>query len=49
MFISASKFTSDLNAWDVSRVTNIDQMFNYASEFTSDLNAWDVSGVTDMH
>jgi surface protein len=49
MFSSTSKFTSDLNGWNVSRVTSMRQMFSSASEFTSDLNAWDVSRVASMY
>ncbi|BDD00759.1 hypothetical protein PEPS_30390 (plasmid) [Persicobacter psychrovividus] len=40
--------TSDLSAWDVSKVTNMKNLFNNAQAFKSDLSDWDVSNVTDM-
>ncbi len=48
MFIGASKFTSDLSKWDVSKVTNMVGMFNGASKFNSDLSSWKVDNVMDM-
>ena len=41
-------FNKDLSCWDVSKVTDMDQMFFYASSFNNDLSSWDVSSVTDM-
>jgi surface protein len=37
-----------LNSWDVSSVTDIDQMFLGATAFNQPLNSWDVSSVTLM-
>ena len=34
--------------WDVSRVTNMEQMFKSASWFNADLSKWDVSRVINM-
>ena len=34
--------------WDVSSVTDMDQIFHLASAFNQDLSKWDVSAVTDM-
>jgi surface protein len=48
MFWGASAFTSDISAWDVSNVTNMEAMFTRAFAFTSDLSAWNVSNVTNM-
>ena len=44
----ASSFNADLSKWDVSRVTDMREMFLYASSFNADLSKWDVSQVTDM-
>ena len=41
-------FNTDLSCWDVSKVTDMDQMFFYASSFNNDLSSWDVSRVTNM-
>ena len=42
------KFNGDISKWDVSRVTNMDNMFYQASLFNADLSKWDVSRVTNM-
>ena len=41
-------FNEDLSKWNVSRVTDMGNMFKYASSFNSDISAWDVSRVTNM-
>ena len=48
MFYLASAFNRDLNKWDVSKVTNMEDMFSYASSFNQDLSRWDVYAVTNM-
>ena len=45
---AAAQQYGDVNAWDVSRVTDMGYMFYQASAFNQALNAWDVSSVTDM-
>ena len=37
-----------INNWDVSNVTNMNDMFSNAENFNQPLNNWDVSNVTDM-
>merc|ERR1711860_317750 len=37
-----------IGEWDVSRVTDMNAMFNGAESFNQDLSKWDVSRVTDM-
>ena len=34
--------------WDVSNVTNMDELFGYKGQFNADLSEWDVSNVTSM-
>lgn len=38
----------NMNAWDVSSVTNMESMFYKAESFNQPLNNWDVSSVTNM-
>ena len=38
----------EIGAWDVSRVTNMNLLFNDRFEFNSDISGWDVSSVTSM-
>ena len=38
----------DISKWDVSNVTNMQQMFSSYKKFNCDLSNWDVSNVTDM-
>ena len=42
-------FNEDLSRWNVSRVTDMEDMFNGARAFTgAGIGCWDVSSVTDM-
>ena len=38
----------EINNWDVSNVTNMEEMFDEASSFNQPINKWDVSKVTNM-
>ena len=42
-----SSFNQDISSWDVSNVTDMNNMFSYSS-FNQDISSWDVSKVTDM-
>ena len=48
MFDNCSVFNSDLSSWDVSNVTDMNEMFAFCGVFNRDLSSWDVSKVTDM-
>ena len=41
-------FNQDIGSWDVSNVTNIQQMFFNASAFNQDISSWNVANVTNM-
>ncbi|KAK2144003.1 hypothetical protein LSH36_793g00013 [Paralvinella palmiformis] len=43
-----SHFNQDISRWDVSKVTDMSQMFYNAKVFNGDLSRWDVSKVTRM-
>ena len=48
MFRGASSFNGDISDWDVSNVTNTEEMFNYATSFNRDISGWNVSNVASM-
>ena len=42
-------FNEDISSWDVSDVTNMNQMFAESFAFNQPIGFWDVSSVTDMN
>jgi len=48
MFNNATSFNQPLNNWNVSNVSDMDNMFNNATSFNQPLNNWNVSNVSDM-
>jgi len=46
---STSDFNQDISKWDVSNVTNMENMFYYATNFNQDISKWNVSKVTNMN
>ncbi len=38
----------NMNQWDVSQITNMENMFREAGSFDQDVSEWDVSNVTNM-
>ena len=44
-----SSFNGDISNWDISTITNMNQMFRRARSFDGDLSSWDVSHVTNMN
>jgi len=47
-FTAAKAFNQDINQWNVSSATNMNQMFFANRAMTYDLNSWDTSKVTNM-
>ena len=43
-----NKTTLGINNWDVSAVTNMEDLFSACYEFNQSLNGWNVSNVTNM-
>jgi len=48
MFRDAHKFNQDISKWNVSKVTNMCDMFMGAYDFNTDIGKWNVSKVTNM-
>ncbi|GMI16874.1 hypothetical protein TrLO_g1703 [Triparma laevis f. longispina] len=49
MFQDAKSFKSDLNGWNVEKVTDMTAMFHLASSFASDLLSWSTGNCTNMY
>ena len=47
-FYYVSSFNGNISEWDVSKVTDMSDMFRDANHFKGNLSSWDVSSVTDM-
>ncbi len=43
-----NRFNGDISNWNVSKVTNMSEMFYQADAFNSDISNWNVSKVTNM-
>jgi surface protein len=46
MFQAASSFNQPVNNWDVSHVTDMNNMFADAQSFNQDVSDWDISSIT---
>jgi trimeric autotransporter adhesin len=47
-FLNCTKFNGAVGNWDMSKVTDLNGMFDNARSFNQPLNSWDVSKVTIM-
>ena len=45
IFYNAHEFNQPISNWDVSNVTDMEEMFNYAKSFNQDISMWNVSKV----
>ena len=50
MFVNCTSLTgpTNINSWNVSKATKMNQMFFGAEKFNQNIDAWDVSNVTDI-
>jgi len=48
MFYGAEIFNGDIGGWDVSKVTDMYEVFALAPSFNNDISRWKTSRVTDM-
>jgi surface protein len=48
MLRATTVFNQDISGWNVSRVTNMSNIFVSTRNFSQDLSSWDVSNVTNM-
>ena len=46
--ISYGSFNVDIGDWNVSKVQNMEGMFDIASSFNADISGWDTGKVTNM-
>ena len=49
LFQDKNSFNSDISAWDVSNVTDMEGIFMVQTSFNGDLSSWDVSNATILH
>ncbi len=49
VFEGAPNFNEDISNWDVSKVTDMSNMFLGAGSFNQPLNSWNVGNVTNMN
>jgi len=47
-FYGAAKFNQDISKWDVSKVTDMQSMFNFATSFNIDLSHWNLASLRLM-
>lgn len=48
MFNGATSFNQPIGNWNVSKVTDMDNMFYRAESFNQDISKWNVSNVDTM-
>ena len=49
MFNGATAFNGNITSWNVSSVTDMDDMFKNAQSFNQNISSWNVRNVTNMH
>ena len=48
MFYGASKFNQNIESWDVSNITTMEQIFGEATSFNQPLNNWKLDNIDNM-